>query len=107
MSRRRKRDRGQGPGKAARTRRGRSDRKDRSPEQTVGFWGDPSKLPRAPGGVRITDDADAAVRSLGPPPLAGHEDVAEHYLAAVYERAVTLAGALAAVGGLVEPEDLG
>jgi hypothetical protein len=42
------------------------------------------------------------VRSLGPPPLPGHETAAEHYFGAVYERAVALAGALAAAGGLLD-----
>jgi predicted TIM-barrel enzyme len=45
-------------------------------------------------------------RSLGPPPLPGHENAAEHYFAAVYDRAVTTAGALAAAGGLIDPDAL-
>jgi hypothetical protein len=56
--------------------------------------------------VRITTDPAAVVRSLGRPPLSGHHNVAEHYFTAVYERAVTLASALAAAGDLVEPDDL-
>jgi hypothetical protein len=72
----------------------------------VGFWGDPSKLPLAQPEVRLTEDPSAVVRSLGPPPLAGHEDIAEHYFAAVYDRAVSLAGALAAAGGLIGTEEL-
>lgn len=84
-------DRGRRGGKTART--------------PVGFWGDASELPPR-GDVRIADDRSAAVRSLGPPPLAGHESIAEHYFAAVCDRAVTVAGALAAVGGLMEPEEL-
>lgn len=77
---------------------GRSDR--------PGFWGEPSKLPVDQSEVRITEDPAAVVRSLGPPPLPGHELIAEHYFAAVYERAVSFAGALAAAGGLVEPDEL-
>ena len=43
----------------------------------------------------------ALVRSLGDPPLQGQGAVAEHYLAAVVERAAGLAAALAAAGGLL------
>lgn len=70
------------------------------------FWGDVSKLPTADLQVRITDDPSAIPRSLGAPPLPGHEVIAEHYFSAVYDRAVTTAGALAAAGGLIDPEAL-
>lgn len=70
------------------------------------FWGASSKLPFSQPEVRLTEDPAAVVRSLGPPPLAGHEAIAEHYFAAVYHRAVSLAGALAAAGGLITPEEL-
>ncbi|HVM00438.1 MAG TPA: hypothetical protein VM324_14185 [Egibacteraceae bacterium] len=80
--------------------------KRRADENVAGFWGAPSQLPPARHDVRITDVPAATVRSLGPPPLPGHEVVAEHYFAAVYDRAVALAGALAAVGGLIEPDEL-
>lgn len=83
---------------------GRSDGKQIT--STVGFWGDASSLPPARQHVRITEDPAAVARSLGPPPLPGYETIAEHYFAAVYDRAVTLAGALAAVGGLIKPEEL-
>lgn len=43
----------------------------------------------------------ALIRSLGDPPLQGQGAVAEHYLAAVVERAAGLAAALAAAGGLL------
>ena len=103
MSRSRKRrSKGQGQG----GRRGRSARKPTAVESAVGFWGDSGELPPARTDVRITDDPSATVRSLGAPPLPGHEAIAEHYFAAVYDRAVTLSGALAAVGGLIEPEEL-
>ncbi|MDP1820259.1 MAG: hypothetical protein Q8K58_10280 [Acidimicrobiales bacterium] len=46
------------------------------------------------------------LRSLGDPPLQGQGAVAEHYLAAVVERAAGLATALAATAGLLaEPDD--
>ena len=50
----------------------------------------------------------AMLRSLGDPPLQGQGQVAEHYLAAVVDRASMLASALAAAGGLLDtsaPED--
>lgn len=72
----------------------------------VDFWGDPATLPPARQDVRITEDPAAIPRSLGPAPLPGHEVIAEHYFTAVYERAVMLAGALAAAGELIRPEEL-
>jgi hypothetical protein len=48
------------------------------------------------------------LRSLGDPPLQGQGQVAEHYLAAVVDRAAVLASALAAAGGLLasgSPDD--
>ena len=52
-------------------------------------------------------DPTALLRSLGDPPLQGQGAVAEHYLAAVIERAAGLATALAASAGLLAsaPED--
>ena len=44
------------------------------------------------------------LRSLGPPPLPGHETAAEHYFDAVYDRAAALAIALAAASGLIDVE---
>ena len=54
--------------------------------------------------VAVTPDPTSTVRSLGKPPLAGRETVAEHYFEAVYQRSVAMAGALAAAGGLLEDE---
>jgi hypothetical protein len=73
---------------------------------SAGFWGDAGRLPPAQPDIRISDDPSAVVRSLGPPPLPGHEKISEHYFAAVYDRAVMIAGALGAAGGLIEPEEL-
>lgn len=88
----RRRQQGRGPGQA------RND--------GAGFWGEPSALPREQPEVRITEDPAAVVRSLGEPPLAGHETIAGHYFDAVYDRAVAFAGALAAAGGLIKPDEL-
>lgn len=68
----------------------------------AGFWGEQDLLPTLARDVRITDDPAAVPRSLGVPPLPGHESVAEHYFTVVYERAVATAGALAAAGGLID-----
>jgi hypothetical protein len=83
-----------------------SRRRQHQPADGASFWGDPAKLPAAQTNLRMTTDPAAVPRSLGPPPLPGHQVIAEHYLDAVYERAVTTAGALAAAGGLIDPEEL-
>jgi hypothetical protein len=81
-------------------------RKQGRPRDDAAFWGDAAQLPVAERGVQITDDPAAVPRSLGHPPLPGHEVIAEHYFTAVYDRAVTTAGALAAAGGLIDPDEL-
>jgi hypothetical protein len=61
-----------------------------------------------PAPIRPAADPTAVLRSLGDPPLPGQGAVAEHYLAAVVERAAILATALAASAGLLatgDPED--
>lgn len=70
------------------------------------FWGDPEAEREEVPRVSAAADPTAMVRSLGPAPLAGRENVAEHYFAAVYERAAALGGALAATSGLLDaPEE--
>lgn len=91
--------------KRSQGRRGRSRRPDVLHDETR-FWGDSDQLPEVSQDVRITDDAAAVPRSLGTPPLPGHEHIAEQYFALVYDRAVGTAGLLAAAGGLIDPEDL-
>lgn len=65
--------------------------------------------PPPPDPIRPADDPAALVRSLGAPPLQNQSTAAEHYMAAVVERAAGVATALAAVAGLLvdEAEDLG
>ena len=60
-------------------------------------------VPAVPAPAPIVPAArpSALIRSLGDPPLQGQGAVAEHYLAAVVERAAGLAAALAAAGGLL------
>jgi hypothetical protein len=55
--------------------------------------------------VRPADDPTALVQSLGRPPLPGVETIAEHYFAAMYDRAAMLARALAAASNLLDDED--
>jgi len=86
-------------------RRPRKRRNNRNRKSPKNFWGDVEKLPPAEDKVRITPEPDALARSLGRPPIPGAETIAEHYFAAVYERAVSLAGALAAAGNMVEADD--
>lgn len=98
---------GQGRKRSSQRNRRNRNRRQQPPKDGTSFWGDPSRLPPAQPDVRITDDPAAVPRSLGPPPLPGHESIADHYFAVVYDRAVTTAGALAAAGGMIDPEALG
>lgn len=75
-------------------------------ERVAAFFGDPQLLSEENTELRITPDPDAIPRSLGKPPLPGHEQIAEHYFAAVYDRAVATASALATVAGLIDPDEL-
>ncbi len=92
-------------GEQNRSRRRKGTRKKKV-DPTV-FWGDPEQLAEL-GATKatITSRPSAVVQSLGRPPLSGQQNAAEHYFAAVYDRAVNLAAALAAAGNLVEAEDL-
>lgn len=86
-------------------RRGQGQR-PKQPKDGRQFWGEAERLPSARTDVRLTNDPDAVPRSLGPPPLPGHESIAAHYFGVVYDRAVTTASALAAAGGLIDPDAL-
>ena len=59
-----------------------------------------------PASIVPAPDPTALLRSLGDPPLQGQGAVAEHYLAAVVERAAGLATALAVAAGLLAEPDL-
>jgi hypothetical protein len=100
-----KRGRKGGNRKRSQNRRGKNRRPDVLHDESR-FWGESDHLPEVSQDVRITDDPSAMPRSLGPPPLPGHEHIAEQYFALVYDRAVSTAGLLAAAGGLIDPEDL-
>ena len=64
------------------------------------LWRPVPELPPTKPIVPSTEPA-AMLRSLGDPPLQGQGAVAEHYLAAVIERASGLATALAATADLL------
>jgi hypothetical protein len=66
-------------------------------------------VPATPPPERITrcENPTALIESLGPPPLRAETATAEHYLAAVIDRASTLASALAASADLLAPTDEG
>lgn len=84
-------------------RRRRPNNSNAAPAATKKFWGD--EIPVVAKSVRPSPEPAAMVHSLGPPPLAGHETAAGHYFTAVYDKAVMLAGALAAAGGLLESDE--
>lgn len=72
--------------------------------RTVGdFWGDVERLP-AVEQVRLTKDSSAVVRSLGRPPVSGHEAISEHYFRAVCDQAVNLAAVLATASELLSDD---
>ena len=74
------------------------------PRKSNDLWRPVPQLPAAEP-IRPADDPTALLRSLGDPPLQGQGQVAEHYLAAVIERAAMLATALAASAGLLARDD--
>jgi hypothetical protein len=77
-----------------------SGRRQRRKAKVIDLW---RPVPPLPPVEPIVPGADATVllRSLGDPPLHGQGAVAEHYLAAVVERAAGLATALAASADLL------
>ena len=99
-----RRSKGKGRKRSSPSNRG-SQRPQRDAE-IAKFWGDAQELSSPGSDLRMTDDPAAVPRSLGSPPLPGHEAIAEHYFRAIYDRAVTTAGVLAAAGGLIDPDVL-
>ena len=86
--------------------RNQSRRRRSSPrrQKPRGLWA-AVPAPDAPEPITPVSDPSALIDSLGAPPLKGHSSVAEHYLAAVVERAATLATGLADVAGLLARPD--
>jgi len=81
-----------------------------NPRSAQRFWGTASAVDAAPVVVAAEDPA-AVVASLGPPPLGIHSNSATHYLDAMYQKAASVAVALAAsadlldLGGDPDPQD--
>lgn len=63
----------------------------------------PAPEPAEP--IKGVSDPSVVIDSLGSPPLRGHSQVAEHYMATVVERAATLATALAQSADLLADTD--
>jgi hypothetical protein len=80
-------------------------RRRKNKSKSVDLWRPVPQLPE-PEPIRPADDPTAVLRSLGDPPLERQGAVAEHYLAAVLERASGLATALALSADLLaEPDE--
>ena len=71
---------------------------------TRDFWGSDT-TDDTPDVITPSDDPTVMIRSLGPPPFPGNETIAEHYFAATYDKAASLAVALAAASGLLATDD--
>lgn len=76
-------------------------RRRRSTRSVRDFWGDEHATGAEPTVIRAADHPTALIRSLGALPLP-NSAVAPHYFDAIYERASSLAIALAASAGLSE-----
>jgi hypothetical protein len=72
---------------------------------TAEFWGRPAALDDEVARLAPPDDATPLIASLGPPPLPSRETIAEHYFATVYDKASSLAVALAAAADLLGTDD--
>jgi hypothetical protein len=97
-------DGGKGQDKNRNRRRKGSKKKKADPRV---FWGDPQALADIGSPTAtITTKPSAVIQSLGRAPLSNQANASEHYFAAVYDRAVNLAAALAAAGDLTgDPDD--
>ena len=68
------------------------------------YWGRPTEA-SPPDPIVASADPAALVRSLGPPPLAGHDQAAKIFFEAVYEKSVGIAVALSAANDLLAEPD--
>ncbi|MCC6225090.1 MAG: hypothetical protein IT195_01610 [Microthrixaceae bacterium] len=89
-----------------RRRKSRNQRRQGAAAVSIDYWGSDhddaeSDLPM----IRASAMPSAMVRSLGRPPLHGHDQAAETYFEVVYARAALLASALADSVGLLEHPD--
>ena len=94
------------PTRRGRSKRGKGQSGRRPPSASTrleDFWRAVPE-PDVPERIAPAVDPTALLRSLGPPPLPG-QAAAEQYLAAVIDRASSLAVALAAAGGVLAEDD--
>lgn len=84
--------------------RRRGARRKRKQVNSRDFWGASGSEVTATEPIVIADEPHAMVRSLGPPPLVGREQLAGHYYEAVYDKAASLATALAAAAGMLRAD---
>jgi hypothetical protein len=98
-------NRGGGGGGGGNRGRGKGQRSGSSRAAQRDFWGYSLPRPEPVARVRPSGDATALIRSLGDPPLRGHGHMAPHYFKAVYERAASVATALAAASDLLDLGD--
>lgn len=95
---------GRGAGQGGQGQGNKAKRRRRKPKQQRHFWVGQDPMDPTDEVVIVAADPAAVVRSLGPPPLSSHSQVAEHYFSAVYDRAVGLASALGMAGDLLDDE---
>ncbi len=88
-----------GPRRKSKQRRGGGNNKKAAPPAE--FWRAAPEPPEPPD-IVPADDPTALLRSMGPPPLPGQQNVALPYLEAVVQRAAILATALAASADLLD-----
>lgn len=91
----------QQPQSKGNNRRRSGNRKRRKQNKPLDLWRPVPELD-APRPIRPAAEPTALLRSLGDPPLQGQGAVAEHYVAAVVERAAGVATALAAAADLLD-----
>jgi hypothetical protein len=81
-------------------------RRPNKPKKPADIWRAVPELDE-PAPITPANDPTAVLSSLGDPPLQGQGAVAEHYMAAVVQRAAGLATALAAAANLLADPDAG
>ena len=87
-----------------RNQRRNSGGRNQSRNKVKSLW-QPVPRPAAVEPIKPAPVPTALLESLGSPPLRGHASAADHYLAAVVERAAMVATALAASAGVLAQPD--
>ena len=86
-------------------RRSRRGSRGRNPRNHVKSLWQSVPRPDAVEPIKPAPVPTALLESLGSPPLRGHAAAADHYIAAVVERAAAVATALAASAGVLADAD--